>query len=252
MRFASAVARSASPARRTHDPVAGTRAVLVARRRAPDDGRRPGRRLPLRRAGLEPRRRDRRPLVRAPRHAAADLRGRDARRRPTSLAARAVAEHLGTDHHERTYTAEEALDALPDVVRSIESFDPGLVRSAVPNYMLARDDREHVKVVLTGEGADELFAGYAYMAEIDGPEELHAELERTVALAAQPQPPALRPGDDGPRPRGARPVPGPRGHPLGAAACPAEAKLDAPGPARRRRSCARPSTAGCPTTCCGA
>jgi len=100
---------------------------------------------------------------------------------PDLAAARTVAEHLGTDHKEFTYTAEEALDALPEVVRAIESFDPGLVRSAVPNFMLARGTAEHVKVVLTGEGADELFAGYAYMTEIETPEELHAELERTVA-----------------------------------------------------------------------
>ncbi len=65
-------------------------------------------------------------------------------------------------------------------MRSIESFDPGLVRSAVPNFFLARETAEHVKVVLTGEGADELFGGYAYMAELDGPDALHAELERTV------------------------------------------------------------------------
>jgi len=98
---------------------------------------------------------------------------------PDLAAARRVAEHLDTDHHEFTYTAENALAALPDVVRAIESFDPGLVRSAVPNFMLARATAEHVKVVLTGEGADELFAGYAYMADI-APDELHAELERTV------------------------------------------------------------------------
>ncbi len=99
---------------------------------------------------------------------------------PDLAAARRVAEHLGTEHREFTYTADEALAALPDVVRAIESFDPGLVRSAVPNYMLARETAAHVKVVLTGEGADELFAGYAYMSEIATPEELHAELERTV------------------------------------------------------------------------
>jgi asparagine synthase (glutamine-hydrolysing) len=76
------------------------------------------------------------------------------------VAARQVAEHLDCEHVEVTYTAAEALESLPNVVRAIESFDPGLVRSAVPNYMLARTTRQHVKVVLTGEGADELFAGY--------------------------------------------------------------------------------------------
>ena len=66
-------------------------------------------------------------------------------------------------------------------MRAIESFDPGLVRSAVPNFMLARTTRQHVKVVLTGEGADELFAGYDYMREFADPDALHAELVRTVA-----------------------------------------------------------------------
>jgi asparagine synthase (glutamine-hydrolysing) len=99
---------------------------------------------------------------------------------PDLLAARTVAEFLGTEHHETDYRAAEALESLPNVVRAIESFDPGLVRSAVPNYMLARMTRQHVRVVLTGEGADELFAGYDYMHEISEPESLHAELERTV------------------------------------------------------------------------
>ncbi len=99
---------------------------------------------------------------------------------PDLAAARLVAEHIGSEHHETTYTEAEALEALPIVVRSIESFDPGLVRSAVPNFMLARFTAEHVKVVLTGEGADELFAGYEYMRDFTDPEELHAELERTI------------------------------------------------------------------------
>ena len=99
---------------------------------------------------------------------------------PDRAAARRVAEFLDTDHHEATYTAAEALESLPGVVRAIESFDPGLVRSAVPNYMLARMTRQHVKVVLTGEGADELFAGYEYLREFTEPERLRAELERTV------------------------------------------------------------------------
>jgi asparagine synthase (glutamine-hydrolysing) len=99
---------------------------------------------------------------------------------PDLAAARGVAEHLGTDHHEITYTAAEALESLPSVVRAIESFDPGLVRSAVPNFMLARMTAKHVKVVLTGEGADELFAGYDYLREFTAADDLHAELERTV------------------------------------------------------------------------
>jgi asparagine synthase (glutamine-hydrolysing) len=99
---------------------------------------------------------------------------------PDLLAARTAAEHIGTDHHERVYTAEEATSTLPDVVASIENFDPSLVRSAVPNNMLAEFTAQHVKVVLTGEGADELFAGYEYMRRYTDPDELHDELVRSV------------------------------------------------------------------------
>jgi len=99
---------------------------------------------------------------------------------PDLLAARAASEYLETEHHERVYTAAEATASLEDVIASIEAFDPSLVRSAVPNHMLAELAAEHVKVVLTGEGADELFAGYEYMREYDDPDELHAELVRSV------------------------------------------------------------------------
>ena len=96
------------------------------------------------------------------------------------LAARRAADFLGTVHHERLYTAQEARDAVPAVVRAIEHFDPSLVRSAVPNFLLAEMTAEHVKVVLTGEGADELFAGYAYHhADIDE-DALHDELVANV------------------------------------------------------------------------
>jgi asparagine synthase (glutamine-hydrolysing) len=97
------------------------------------------------------------------------------------LAARQAAEFLGTVHHERVYTAEEARAAVAPVVRAIEHFDPSLVRSAVPNYLLAQMAAKHVKVVLTGEGADELFAGYSYYHSDIEPQQLQAELVRTLS-----------------------------------------------------------------------
>jgi asparagine synthase (glutamine-hydrolysing) len=99
---------------------------------------------------------------------------------PDLLAARQAAAALGTLHRERVYTAEEALDVLPTVVATIESYDPSLVRSAVANYLLAEMTSRHVKVVLTGEGADEIFAGYEYLRDFGSQDELHRELVRTV------------------------------------------------------------------------
>ncbi len=95
-------------------------------------------------------------------------------------AARRVAHHLGAEHHEHVYTADEVAEVVPDVVRTIEAFDPSLVRSAVPNYLLSRFTAQHVKVVLTGEGADELFAGYDYLRRFDDADDLHDELVRIV------------------------------------------------------------------------
>jgi asparagine synthase (glutamine-hydrolysing) len=99
---------------------------------------------------------------------------------PDVLAARQAARYLDTDHHERLYTAEEALAAVGPVVRAIEHFDVSLVRSAVPNYLLAEMTARHVKVVLTGEGADELFAGYVYFRDIADPDQLHDELVANI------------------------------------------------------------------------
>jgi asparagine synthase (glutamine-hydrolysing) len=95
-------------------------------------------------------------------------------------AARRVAEHIGSIHHEHVMTAEEVIGALPDIVRALESFDQDLVRSAIPTFFCSRLAAEHVKVILTGEGADELFAGYAYHADIADPATLHRELVRSV------------------------------------------------------------------------
>ncbi len=83
------------------------------------------------------------------------------------VAARVVADDLGLEHHERVYTDQDVVDVLPTVVAVTESYEPSLVRSAVPNYLLAEMAARHVKVVLTGEGADELFAGYHHLRELD-------------------------------------------------------------------------------------
>jgi asparagine synthase (glutamine-hydrolysing) len=91
-------------------------------------------------------------------------------------AARVVARRLGTRHHEYVYTEQEVRDALPEVIYALESCDPALVRSAVPNYFLARLAAEHVKVILTGEGADELYAGYTYLSGLREPAALQDEL----------------------------------------------------------------------------
>lgn len=95
-------------------------------------------------------------------------------------AARVVAEHLGTEHREIVYTADDAIAHVPAVVTLLESFDPTLVHSAVPNHLVAELARRHVKAVVIGEGADELFAGYAHYGDIDDPDALHAELLETI------------------------------------------------------------------------
>ncbi|MGH3361352.1 MAG: asparagine synthase (glutamine-hydrolyzing) [Nocardioides sp.] len=97
------------------------------------------------------------------------------------VAARRVAEHLGLHHHERVYEADEVFEVLPAVVRALESYEPSLVRSAIPNYLLAQDAARTVKVVLTGEGADELFAGYAHYRDLAGAGDLRAELVRDIS-----------------------------------------------------------------------
>lgn len=97
-------------------------------------------------------------------------------------AARQVADHLGTRHFERVYTPDEALAVVPDVVRAIEHYDPALMHSSVANYLLAELASQHTKVVLTGEGADELFAGYDYLCRFTLDEELDGELRRIVGL----------------------------------------------------------------------
>jgi asparagine synthase (glutamine-hydrolysing) len=78
-------------------------------------------------------------------------------------AARIAARHIGSTHHELAFSEEDYYAALPEVIKKLESYDPSLVRCAVPCYFTCKLAAEHVTVVLTGEGADELFAGYHYM-----------------------------------------------------------------------------------------
>lgn len=100
---------------------------------------------------------------------------------PDLAAARRVADHIGSEHHERAFTASEIAEVLPHVIYHLESADVDLVRSAVPTHFAARLARTKVKAVLTGEGADELFAGYTYHhAYADRPRALADELTRSL------------------------------------------------------------------------
>ena len=97
------------------------------------------------------------------------------------VAARRVADHIGCDHHEFTFSAQDIADNLPHVIYHLESADIDLVRSAIPTLFAARLARSRVKAVLTGEGADELFAGYAYHhGYADDPRALADELTRSL------------------------------------------------------------------------
>ncbi|MGB3191758.1 MAG: asparagine synthase B [Limnoraphis sp.] len=95
---------------------------------------------------------------------------------PDLKAARLVAAHLGKIHHEYTYSEAEMLSILPEVIYHLESFNASLIRSAIPCYIVSRLASQYVKVILTGEGADELFAGYSYLANYNDGKILQAEL----------------------------------------------------------------------------
>jgi asparagine synthase (glutamine-hydrolysing) len=96
-------------------------------------------------------------------------------------AARVVSNHLDTIHHEYILTEQEVREKLPEIIYYLESFDQDLVRSAIPCYFTSRLAADYVKVILTGEGADELFGGYSYYKDIGDSEFLHRELRRSVS-----------------------------------------------------------------------
>jgi len=97
--------------------------------------------------------------------------------------ARIVADHIGSDHHERIVTAEECLASIPEVIKAIESFDITTVRASVGNYLLGRlivESTPNVKVVLNGDGADEVLGGYLYMRAAPSDPAFEAETDRLL------------------------------------------------------------------------
>lgn len=100
---------------------------------------------------------------------------------PDLAGARAVADHIGADHHELVFAADDMARVLPHVIYQLESADVDLVRSAIPTHFATTLARRHTKAVLTGEGADELFAGYAYHHAYAGrPRALADEITRSL------------------------------------------------------------------------
>ena len=100
---------------------------------------------------------------------------------PDLKAAREVADKLGTVHHEMTYTVQEGLDAIRDVIYHIETYDVTTIRASTPMFLLGRKIKAMgIKMVLSGEGADEIFGGYLYFHKAPNTKEMHEELVRKL------------------------------------------------------------------------
>lgn len=100
---------------------------------------------------------------------------------PDLAKARLVADHIGTVHHEINYTIQEGLDAIRDVIYFIETYDVTTVRASTPMYLLARVIRSMgIKMVLSGEGADEVFGGYLYFHKAPDAKAFHEETVRKL------------------------------------------------------------------------
>lgn len=100
---------------------------------------------------------------------------------PDLIAARKAADFLGTAHHEYTFTVEEGLDAIEEVIYHLETYDVTTVRASTPMYLLSRKIKAMgVKMVLSGEGSDEILGGYLYFHAAPSPKEFHEECVKRV------------------------------------------------------------------------
>jgi asparagine synthase (glutamine-hydrolysing) len=101
---------------------------------------------------------------------------------PDLAAAKKVADYIETVHHEITFTIQEGLDALRDVIYQLETYDITTVRASTPMYLIARAIKAMgIKMVLSGEGADEIFGGYLYFHKAPNAEEFHKETVRKIS-----------------------------------------------------------------------